>query len=88
MNHDQLMEQLNIHEVKRHLSALLKRVQAGETIIISNYNKPIAEIRPIEQTPQKPRPIGLCKGQIQISDNFNEPLPDEILDQFEGKYWA
>lgn len=80
------MDQLNIHEVKRHFSRILKRVQAGETIVISSYNRPIAEIRPIAKPLKEPRPIGLCKGEIQISDNFNDPLPDEILDEFEGKY--
>jgi prevent-host-death family protein len=79
------MDQLNIHEVKQNLSAILKRVQSGETIIIANYNKPIAEIRPIERPSKKSRLIGLSKGEIQISANFNDPLPDEILDEFEGK---
>ncbi len=31
----------------------------------------------------KKRPIGLAKGQFTVPDDFNEPLPDEILDLFE-----
>lgn len=64
----------------------MKRVQKGETIIVSNYNKPIAEIRPIQKSSKEPRPIGLCKGEFVVSDNFNDPLPEEILEEFEGKY--
>lgn len=30
----------------------------------------------------KRRPIGLAKGQLNIPDDFNDPLPDEILDSF------
>jgi hypothetical protein len=30
----------------------------------------------------KQRPIGLAKGEFTVPDDFNEPLPDEILDLF------
>jgi len=31
----------------------------------------------------KQRPFGLCKGEFTVPDDFNESLPDEILDLFE-----
>jgi hypothetical protein len=31
------------------------------------------------------RPIGLAKGKFSIPDSFFEPLPEELLDAFEGK---
>ena len=80
------MDQLNINEIKKHFSAVMKRVQKGETIVVSSYNKPIAEIRPLSKPLKEPRPIGLCKGEFVVSDNFNDPLPEEILEEFEGKY--
>ena len=49
------------------------RVKAGETIILCERNRPIAEIRPIVKPNNKVR-LGLYKGQIHISEDFNEPL--------------
>jgi prevent-host-death family protein len=76
------MDLINTYEAKRNLSALLKRVQAGETIIIASHNKPVAELRPIQQKPLEPRPMGLCKGEFEVPDDFNDPLPQKILDEF------
>ena len=33
----------------------------------------------------QPRPIGLAKGQFTVPDNFNAPLPEDVLQTFEGK---
>jgi len=37
-------------------------------------------------TPRRPRPIGLAAGEFTVPDDFDAPLPDDILDAFEGKY--
>ena len=79
------MDQVNIYEAKKNFSALLRKVQKGETIVIASHNRPIAELRPIHQPLQKKRPIGLEKGKFQVPPEFFELLPDEILDAFEGK---
>ncbi|MGB0061110.1 type II toxin-antitoxin system Phd/YefM family antitoxin [Candidatus Binatus sp.] len=79
------MIRLNIHEAKTHLSKHLRRVKKGETIILCERNVPIAEIRPIAQPPRGKRPIGLYKGQFTVPPSFFEPLPDWLLDAFEGK---
>lgn len=76
------MDQVNTYEAKKNLSSLLKRVQKGETVIIANHNKPIAELRPIMKEKKIQRLPGLAKGEITLSDNFNDPLPDEVLDLF------
>ena len=75
---------VNIHEAKTHLSKILQRVAIGEEIIIAKSGKPIARIVPFEQTPLQRVP-GSAKGKIWIAPDFNAPLPDEILDAFEGK---
>jgi antitoxin (DNA-binding transcriptional repressor) of toxin-antitoxin stability system len=77
------MIRLNIHEAKTHLSGYLRRLEKGETIILCRRNVPIAEIRPIKPSPGK-RPIGLAKGKITIHESFFDPLPDSLLDPFEG----
>lgn len=68
------MTQVNIHTAKAHLSELIKKALLGEEVIIARDNKPIVKIVPIEQ-PSK-RQIGLSKGLVEMSDDFNEPLDD------------
>ncbi len=79
------MIKLNIHEAKTHLSRYLARLEKGETIVLCRRNRPIAEIRAIPAAPKKPRPLGLAKGTVKIAPSFFEPLPDELLDLFEGR---
>lgn len=78
------MIRLNIHEAKTHLSAYLARLEEGETILLCRRNVPIAEIRPLPKKRREPRPIGLAKGEFTVPDSFFEPLPDDLLDLFEG----
>jgi prevent-host-death family protein len=81
------MIQLNINEVKTHLSSYLAKVAQGETIIICKRNVPIAELKPIKSRPKKKRPIGLAGKKypdFKIGDAFFEPLPDELINAFSG----
>ena len=77
------MIRLNIHEAKTHLSRYLAGLKEGEVIILCRRNVPIAEIRPISRTPAERR-IGLAKGEFEIPPEFFAPLPDEIIEGFEG----
>jgi prevent-host-death family protein len=67
-----------MHEAKTHLSKLVKRVQAGEEIIIANGKTPAAMLVPIpkEPPPLKKRRLGGLKGKIWIADDFDAPLED------------
>ncbi len=76
---------LNMHEAKTHLSRYVAKLKSGDRIVLCRRNRAIAEIRPIVEPTDEPRPIGLGKGLAEIPDSFFEPLPDEILDRFEGK---
>jgi antitoxin (DNA-binding transcriptional repressor) of toxin-antitoxin stability system len=87
MVHREPMTQLNIHEAKTQLSKWLTAVERGETIILCRRNVPIAEIRPLTRPRSAPRPVGLALedyGPFDIPNAFFEPLPDEVLDAFEG----
>ncbi|RWX46115.1 prevent-host-death family protein [Candidatus Electrothrix aarhusensis] len=83
------MPQLNISEVKSRFSATIARVVAGETVIVCNRNKPVAEIIPIKQQETfTERPVGLGRKRypnFKLADNFNDPLPDDILAYFTGE---
>jgi antitoxin (DNA-binding transcriptional repressor) of toxin-antitoxin stability system len=79
------MIRLNMHEAKTHLSKYLAKLKQGETIVLCKRNVPVAEIRPIAQPPRGKRPSGLYKGKFTVPASFFEPLPEWLLDAFEGK---
>jgi len=74
--------QVNIHEAKTHLSSLINRVSTGEEITIAKAGKTVARIVPVEREKKKKTP-GNAKGTVIITDDFDAPLPDEILAGFE-----
>jgi prevent-host-death family protein len=78
------MIRVNVHDAKTNLSRYLARVEAGEAVLICRRNVPVAELRPVAQRPEK-RALGQAAGQFAVTEAFFEPLPDEILDAFEGK---
>ncbi len=82
------MLQMNINEIKTHLSAVLAKVEKGETVTICKRNIPIAEIKPIRQQPQAKRPLGLMGSKypdFKIPEDINDPLPDDLLAIFSGE---
>lgn len=72
----------NIQEVKVHLSRLLKEVASGEEVIIAKAGKPVARISQIEKSGPKIR-FGVLKGKVKVSEDFDAPLPDDLLSEFE-----
>ena len=78
------MIRLNIHEAKTHLSKYLDELAKGEIIILCKRNIPIAEIRPIHPPREDHRPLGLARGEFEVTPEFFEPLPDDILASFDG----
>jgi prevent-host-death family protein len=78
------MTSVNVHEAKTNLSKLLQRVAAGEEIIISNRGVPVARLTPVPQNRGR-RQLGLEKGRAQIAEDFDAPLPPDILAGFLGK---
>lgn len=88
MTYNKTMINLNINEIKTHFSSCLDKVSKGETIIVCKRNVPIAEITPIAPRPNKKRPIGLAGKEFpdfEIDDAFFEPLPEDILNAFNGE---
>lgn len=83
VNH--FMPQVSVDEIKRDLLAYLLRVEAGETLVIVKAGKPMAELRPITSTSQSMRPFGLCAGEFTVPDNFDDPLPENLIRDFEGQ---
>lgn len=76
------MAQVSVHEAKTHLSRLLRRVAAGEEIVIARSGKPVARLTPF--TKPKRRTLGIDEGKFEVPDDFNAPLPDDVVESFES----
>jgi prevent-host-death family protein len=78
---------VNVHEAKTHLSKLLDRVKNGEEIVVAKAGQPCAKLVPFTTPgPKKRREPGGLEQYGPIPDSFFEPLPDDELDAWEGKY--
>jgi prevent-host-death family protein len=77
------MRTINIHAAKTHLSRLVEDAAQGEEIVIAKAGKPIARLVPLAP-PRPQRRLGVLAGKLRVSDDFDDPLPDDILDAFEG----
>lgn len=77
------MIEVNIHEAKTHLSRLLARVAAGEEVVIAKAGKPLARLVPYRAL-SEPRKPGLAAGLVDIADDFDAPLAEEALRDWEG----
>lgn len=73
----------NMHDAKTHLSRLAERAAKGEEIVIARNGYPLARLVAIEE--RKPRRLGLWKGMVSMSEDFDDPLPWEIQRHFEGQ---
>jgi prevent-host-death family protein len=73
--------QINIHDAKTHFSKLIHQALTGEEVIIARDGKPVVRLVPYVKEAEA-RKGGQFKGLIQISEDFDAPLPDELLKQF------
>lgn len=71
---------VGVHEAKTHLSRLLERVEAGEEIIIERRGTPVARLSAVQ--PSTPPVFGTDRGLVVVAEDFDEPLPDELVDAF------
>ncbi|MDQ3537489.1 MAG: type II toxin-antitoxin system prevent-host-death family antitoxin [Actinomycetota bacterium] len=75
------MVEVGVHEAKTHLSRLLSRVEAGEDVVINRSGRPVARLVAVTQ-PQR-RQLGRDEGVFEVPEDFDAPLPDEVLAAFE-----
>ena len=74
------MRRASVGEAKAHFSALVKRAESGEEIVVTRSGIPVARIAPVR--PAKERFFANDEGLGFIADDFNAPLPPELLEQF------
>ena len=73
---------INIHEAKTHLSRIIDEVAAGHDVIIAKAGKPMARLTALAGV-ARPKKLGLLKGKLAVPDDFNQPLSDAELAEFE-----
>ncbi len=74
--------QYNIYDAKTKFSELVQKAADGEEIIICKAGKPVARLMPLAEKPKKRREGGFWKGQVWIADDFDAPLPPDVLESF------
>jgi len=78
------IETIPIHEAKSNLSRLVKRAAAGENIYIGAYGKPEAVITAADsakiRAERRKQAFGCMKGKRELPEDWEDPLPDEIID--------
>ncbi len=77
------MSIISVQDIQRDLLAFLRRVEAGESFLVVSGQRPMAEIRPVAAPAGEPRPFGLCAGQFVVPPDFDSPLPEKVLEEFE-----
>jgi antitoxin (DNA-binding transcriptional repressor) of toxin-antitoxin stability system len=79
------MATVTLRDLQQDPDALLDRVEAGEHLFVARGGRPVAELRPVPAVRPGPRPFGLCAGEFTVPDDFDAPLPEEVLRGFEGR---
>jgi prevent-host-death family protein len=80
------MQTVNLHEAKTQFSRLVDQAAAGEEIIIAKAGKPLAKLVPLMSTRDQPkRRLGALAGVATVPADFDAPLPDDVIDTFEGR---
>lgn len=74
-----MAEPIRVHDAKTHLSALLRRVEAGEEFVIARGESPVAKLVPVEKRAR--RKLGFV--DYDVPDSFFDPLPEDELSAWE-----
>lgn len=77
------MRIVSIHEAKINLSRLIDAVAEGDVVVIAKAGKPMVRMVPFAT--HRTRRLGGLKEKIRIADDFDAPLPDDLLAAFEGR---
>lgn len=66
-------ETVDLKDAPVQLKELVHRAMCGEQVVLSENDKPVAQIVPL-----RPRVAGLHAGCIWTSDDFDAPLPEDL----------
>jgi len=77
------LRKVNIYEAKTRLSQLVEEAASGEDVVIARAGRPVARLTRLKESGRKRR-LGLLDGRFKIPDDFNRPLPAEVVQIFES----
>jgi antitoxin (DNA-binding transcriptional repressor) of toxin-antitoxin stability system len=72
------MVAISLCEIQKDFPAYLRRVEDGESLVILDHDRPVAELKPVALPANGQRPVGLCAGEFRVRDDFDQPLPDAV----------
>jgi prevent-host-death family protein len=78
------MRQVNMHEAKTHLSALIDDATKGTPFIIAKSGKPMVTVLPCADAQKTKKRIGFLRGEITVPDDFDQMGGSEIALSFQG----
>jgi prevent-host-death family protein len=78
------MRSVKFHAAKTQLSRLVDAAAGGEEIIIAKAGRPVARLGPLT-VPRPKRRLGIMAGKLRVRKDFDTPLPDEVVEAFEGR---
>lgn len=78
-----IVDTINIDEAKAKLSQLVDKAALGEDVVLSRNGRPLVRITQLE--PRRRVRFGVLKGKLEVSPDFDSPLPDQVLAGFEGR---
>jgi antitoxin (DNA-binding transcriptional repressor) of toxin-antitoxin stability system len=79
------MSTISVDDIRRDPNSFLERMENGEALLVVRGEKLVAEVRPVEPEVTSLRPFGLAAGEFVVPDDFDQPLPDEVISEFEGE---
>lgn len=78
------MSDITLSQIQQDPRDFARRIEAGETMTVVEGSRPLAEIKPIANLRGTQRPFGLAAGEFTVPADFDAPLPEEILREFEA----
>ncbi len=81
--YDSNMNRVTVQEIESDPKGFVRRICAGESVIVVRDTTPLAEVTPIPSANGQ-RPFGLAAGSFTVPVDFDAPLPHEIIEDFEG----
>ncbi len=76
-----MTKSVGVHQAKTHLSRLLEDVAAGEEVVITRRGEEIASLVPVHRSAA--RKLGIDRGRFVVPEDFDAPLPDDVIAAFE-----
>jgi antitoxin (DNA-binding transcriptional repressor) of toxin-antitoxin stability system len=78
------MIKVAIEDLEKNIPFILQHIEAGDSFLILKGQKPMGEFRPLHSPTLTLRPFGLCAGDFIVPEDFNQPLPEDIIREYEG----